>query len=146
MSPPRRRPALPLPATPFISGQTQRPPPAFEELLGGLADEDQFWFGVDLFNAGAFFEAHEAWELCWRTAGAKAGRDSDDARYLQALIKLAAAGAKLRQASAVGRVSHAEGALALTATLPGTPRAGVSIAAIEAAAAQLARGEEPVLL
>jgi predicted metal-dependent hydrolase len=43
-----------------------------------------------LFNAGQFFEAHEAWEILWLAEGPGASR-----RGLQGLIQLAAAFHKL---------------------------------------------------
>ena len=41
--------------------------------------------GVSLFNAGQFWEAHEAWEARWLQS------DGDEKRFLQGLIQLAAA-------------------------------------------------------
>src|SRR5262249_49365822 len=48
---------------------------------------DDWLYGVDLFNAFYFWEAHEAWEGLW----AAAGRDSAPALMLQGLIQIAAA-------------------------------------------------------
>lgn len=42
-----------------------------------------FHDGMDLFNAGKFFEAHEVWEELWRTASI------EDRDYLQGLIQAA---------------------------------------------------------
>lgn len=47
--------------------------------------------GVALFNEGAHFAAHEAWEDRWRAA-----TDPDERRLLQGLIQVAAAHHKLR--------------------------------------------------
>lgn len=47
--------------------------------------------GVALFNAGAHFAAHEAWEDRWRVA-----TDPEERRLLQGLIQVAAAHHKLR--------------------------------------------------
>ena len=41
--------------------------------------------GRELFNARAFFEAHEVWEVAWRSEGA-----GPDKQLLQALILVAA--------------------------------------------------------
>jgi hypothetical protein len=51
---------------------------------------DAFARGARLFDAGAFFAAHEAWEELWRV-------ESDEARgrFLQGLIQIAAAFHKL---------------------------------------------------
>jgi hypothetical protein len=99
--PARYLPDRPFPAYAFVPGKTPRharekgeerrelslaaalPPERWRE------DED-FLFGVDLYNAGFFWEAHEAWERTWR-----ASRDERQRRLLQALIQLAAACLKL---------------------------------------------------
>jgi hypothetical protein len=58
--------------------------------------------GVDLFNHGYYWEAHEAWEAVWHATG----RSGPIADLLKALIKLAAAGVKTRAASPAGRRRH----------------------------------------
>jgi hypothetical protein len=45
--------------------------------------------GARLFNAGEYWEAHEAWEVPWNAA--KASGDAVEANYVQGLILLAAA-------------------------------------------------------
>jgi uncharacterized protein len=45
--------------------------------------------GAELFNAGEYWEAHEAWEVPWNAA--KARGDALEANYVQGLILLAAA-------------------------------------------------------
>lgn len=57
-----------------------------------------FCYGVDLFNAGYPWEAHEAWEDLWR--GYPDGAIA--AAMLAGLIKLAAAGVKARVGNATG--------------------------------------------
>jgi predicted metal-dependent hydrolase len=48
-------------------------------------DEHNLAKGIELFNCGRFWEAHEAWEEIWQ-------RHPEDARFfIQALIQLAAA-------------------------------------------------------
>ena len=61
-------------------------------------------WGVDLFNAFYFWEAHEAWEALW----AVKAKDSPPALFLQGLIQLAAAMLKVRTASvdAAGTLSR----------------------------------------
>src|SRR5438876_1152114 len=49
--------------------------------------------GLDLFNAGYFWEAHEVWEGLWKAAG----RRGETADFLKGLIQLAVAGLKQRQ-------------------------------------------------
>jgi hypothetical protein len=62
-----------------------------------------------LFNAGYYWEAHEAWESLWH-AHARRGPIAD---VLRALIKLAAAGVKVREGRPGGVRTHASRAAAL---------------------------------
>jgi predicted metal-dependent hydrolase len=59
--------------------------------------------GIDLFNAGYYWEAHETWEPLWHAHG----RRGATAALLQALIKLAAAGVKIRERKPEGARTHA---------------------------------------
>jgi predicted metal-dependent hydrolase len=47
--------------------------------------EDRFLAGIDLFNRGEFFEAHEVWEELWMDCPAA------ERRFVQALIQAAVA-------------------------------------------------------
>lgn len=101
--PPRYAPALPLPVRPYRlgSGATRsrwRSPVAASSAIPARrqwSDASQldtrrvlcFRYGVDLFNAGCWWEAHEVWESLW----AKSRRGSPLACLLQGLILLAAA-------------------------------------------------------
>ncbi len=67
-----------------------------------LPDNRLFQHGRRLFNAGYYWEAHEAWEGVWIAAG-RTGLVAD---YVKGLIKLAAAGVKVREGSAVGAQRH----------------------------------------
>src|SRR5436305_1775997 len=49
-----------------------------------------YLYGIDLFNAGYFWEGHVAWESLWLACG----RQGAVADFLKALIHLAAAGVK----------------------------------------------------
>ncbi len=49
--------------------------------------------GIELFNQGYYWEAHEAWEEIWRLDG----KHGPQGQLLQGLIKIAAAGIKIRQ-------------------------------------------------
>ena len=72
-----------------------------------------FWWGIDLFNHGFYWEAHEAWEPLWR-----ASEVGDPRRVLlKALILLAAAGVKLLEGNKVGLNRHAMRAAALFSQL-----------------------------
>ena len=66
-------------------------------------DCEQLRWGIDLFNHGYYWEAHEAWEQVWLALGRKGPR----ADLLKALIKLAAAGVKARENRPRGILSHA---------------------------------------
>lgn len=67
-------------------------------------ESPEYLRGVALFNAGYYWEAHEAWESVWHAHG----RRGPTADLLRALIKLAAAGLKVREGQARGVVTHAE--------------------------------------
>lgn len=65
-----------------------RPAPPSAE---GFRGHEDYLYGVDLFNAGYWWEAHEAWERLWSLVPP----ESPEALFLQALIQLAAARLKL---------------------------------------------------
>ncbi|HEY2892942.1 MAG TPA: DUF309 domain-containing protein [Pirellulales bacterium] len=75
----------------------------------------EFLFGIDLFNAGYYWEAHEAWESLWHACG----RQGTTAELLQGLIKLAAAGVKAREHRPAGVARHARRAAELFASARG---------------------------
>lgn len=52
-----------------------------------------YLYGIDLFNHGYYWEAHDAWESVWLACGRK-GVTAD---FLKGLVKLAAAGVKARE-------------------------------------------------
>ena len=47
------------------------------------ATDESFWRGVELFNAGDYFEAHEVWEEIWTTT------EGHERIFFQALIHFA---------------------------------------------------------
>ena len=53
--------------------------------MDSRADEDRFEEGVELFNAGRFFECHEAWEEVWKR------QSGEQKLFLQGMIQAAAA-------------------------------------------------------
>jgi hypothetical protein len=88
-----------LPPAAFVPGVSKRadrpaPPPARPTVvdLDALAANDDFRYGVDLFNHGFPWEAHEAWEPLWFTAP----RERPERALLQGLIHAAAAVVKAR--------------------------------------------------
>jgi predicted metal-dependent hydrolase len=119
MFPPRLLPDVAFPPYTFVPGRTPRPlrdpaghqfgqpaekPPPLDP--AHWRDSRTYLRGVDLFNHGYYWEAHEVWEGLWHAAG-RVGLTAD---FLRGLIKLAAAGVKVRQGQPRGVVSHAAGA------------------------------------
>lgn len=100
---PRYEPSLSLPREAYVPGQSARPSEAF----AGETPQQSIRFGIDLFNGGFYWEAHEAWESAWMALG----RNGAAADTLQGLIHLAACGVKARQASVHGVSTHAEKAI-----------------------------------
>ena len=113
-------------------------------------DSPDYLYGIDLFNHGFAWEAHEAWESLWRVAN----RRGPIAAWLKCLIKLAAAHVKLREGSTDGVRRHAKRALELLAEVRNHSTAqaatvvdgahhavdaycGIRFMAIEAAASEL---------
>lgn len=70
------------------------------------ADNRTYLMALDLFNHGYYWEAHEEWERLWRVSG----QDSLPGRFLKGLIKLSAAGVKVRENSVHGVRRHAASA------------------------------------
>lgn len=112
-------PDAPFPPYTFVPGRTPHPvrDPAGHlfgqspELPSPLdparwQDSRAYLYGIDLFNQGYYWEAHEVWEGLWRAAG----RTGPIANFLKGLIKLAAAGVKVRQGQPRGVAGHAAGA------------------------------------
>jgi predicted metal-dependent hydrolase len=94
---------------------------------------EDYLFGIDLFNHGYYWEAHEAWEALWHAAG-RTGTTGD---FLKGLIKLAAAAVKAREGSLSGAARHARRAhelvrsVAATVAAPPVCYAGLSLATLE---------------
>jgi hypothetical protein len=61
-----------------------------------------YLYGIDLFNAGFYWESHVAWESLWMACG----RRGVVADFLKGLIKLAAAGVKALEENPAGVKSH----------------------------------------
>jgi hypothetical protein len=58
--------------------------------------DELFHRGVGLFNAGAFFDAHEVWEDLWRDC------DPAERRFFQALIQAAVSAYHFARGNAAG--------------------------------------------
>ncbi len=69
----------------------------------------EYLLGCELFNHGYYWEAHESWEAAWQACG----RRGTTADFLKGLIKLAAAGVKVREGRPTGVARHGARAGAL---------------------------------
>ncbi len=91
-----------------------------EEHLAGFTADDwrdchSYLYGIDLFNQGYWWEAHEALEVVWLAAG----QETLTGNFVQGLIQIAAAqlkrfigaprGAQLLTESGVAKLSLADG-------------------------------------
>lgn len=88
-------------------GHVEAPPPAVEPASWNKSRI--YLRALDLFNHGYYWEAHEAWESLWHVAG----RRGAIADFLKGLIKLAAAGVKVREGRPDGVRRHARRAIEL---------------------------------
>ncbi len=113
---PRLVPDRPFPPYAFLPGRDPHPPRhpeghsygEEEELPGWLPAEDwrangDYLHGIDLYNHGYLWEAHEAWEGLWH----QAKHDPHQADHLQGLIQCAAAALKVRMGQPRGLVALA---------------------------------------
>lgn len=121
-TPPRLVPERPLPPYGYVPGRFPHP---FRDPQGhshgvvpveGEVPEPRNWrasrefcYGVDLFNHGYYWEAHEVWEGLWKACG----RSGPTADFLKGLIKLAAAGVKAREGNPSGVRRHGQRAAEL---------------------------------
>ena len=86
------------------SAHRSREPEAAAAIVGDdWPRSAEYLRGVVLFNAGYYWEAHECWEALWHAHG----RRGPTADLLKALIKVAAAGVKVRERQRHGVVVHA---------------------------------------
>lgn len=144
---PRLAPELPLPPYSYVSGQFPHPVSHPDGHSHGVrptpvsAPDPLQWrecrpylFGLDLFNHGFYWEAHETWEQLWHACG----RSGPTAGFLRGLIKLAAAGVKVREGQPKGVRSHAERAAQLFRQLVGGHFMGLALPDLIAFAEQLA--------
>lgn len=70
------------------------------------AENRAYLLALDYFNYGYYWEAHEEWERLLRSSG----QDSPVGRFLKGLVKLSAAGVKVREGSIHGVRRHAASA------------------------------------
>lgn len=70
------------------------------------AENRNYLLALDYFNMGFYWESHDEWERLWRVSGP----DSSVGRFLKGLVKLSAAGIKVRENSIHGVRRHAASA------------------------------------
>ncbi len=102
---------IPLPADRYIPGFNDRPThsPAdsySDDIPGGLRKSIIFCYGVDLFNHGYYWEAHEAWEHIWIPR-----RETKEGTFLKGLIQLTASVLKRLQRNFKGELKLRESSL-----------------------------------
>lgn len=119
---PRLVPEIPFPSYSYVTGRFPHPirdpaghsfgvvpAPAPVPISERWRDCRNYLYGLDLFNHGYYWEAHEVWEGLWHAAG----RTGTTALFFQGLIKLAAAGVKAREGRPEGVRRHARRAAEL---------------------------------
>ncbi len=148
---PRYRADLPFPDYAYVPGRhphPQRdprghsherpdpaPPPAHPPDPSDWRGCAAFLYGVDLFNHGYYWEAHEAWEGLWRLYPA----EDRGGLMVHGLIKLAACGVKQCEGRRRGVLRHATKAAAAFSGLPASARIfGLEPGALADAAKRLA--------
>lgn len=97
-----------------------KPPPLDPE---NWRASETYLYGIDLFNHGYFWEAHETWESLWHAAGRK-GQVAD---FLKGLIKLAAAGVKMREGNVDGVGRHMNRTSELLGSVSSTQYCGLDL-------------------
>lgn len=151
-SPPRHLPDIPFPPYTYVPGRTPHP---ISDPSGHMYGEEPqpveldvenwqtcttYLRGIDLFNHGYYWEAHESWEALWHAAG----RQGPIADFLKGLIKLAAAGVKSLEGNQAGRDRHARRAAELfkaagNSKADATTLMGLSLQVLIESAARIAK-------
>jgi uncharacterized protein len=83
--------------------------------------EERFARGLALFNAGKFFEAHEAWEELWL------GQQGSEKTFLQGLIQVAGAFHHAQHGNTRGKDSLLEAGLTKLSQFP-ADHSGIAVA------------------
>jgi uncharacterized protein len=144
--PKRFLPDDPLPPYTFVPGRTPHPisDPAghsFGHRPSPLESFDPekwrdcrpYLRGIDLFNHGYYWEAHEAWEILWHAAG----MHGPAADFIKALIQLAVAGVKSLEGKSEGMRTHAARAKELLRTHRTNSFMGLRVADLVALAGEM---------
>lgn len=88
----------------YLRGQTINP---FDFDENNYQSNETYLYGIDLFNHEYYWEAHVYWEVLWNHVG----RKTSQGYFLQALIKLAAAGVKHKLKQEEAAAGHIQRAL-----------------------------------
>jgi hypothetical protein len=89
--------------TPDLFAHLPTDPDSRRHALAATLAANPTWLrALDLFNAGFYWESHEAWEDFWHALG----RTTPEARFVQGLIHLAAAAVKIREGKPAGVSKH----------------------------------------
>ncbi|MGD1926297.1 MAG: DUF309 domain-containing protein [Paracoccaceae bacterium] len=133
----------PLPDQPHVPGRTPRPTqsPAFDAAQGApvytvdkmWAQNETYLYGIALYNAAFFWEAHEVWEPVWM----RAMGNSRERLLMQALIQLANACLKIEmeRPKAALRLLDIAGQRCADAACGGPSLMGLSLTTLEASIA-----------
>jgi hypothetical protein len=70
------------------------------------SENRSYLLGLDFFNLGFYWEAHDEWDRLFKVTGP----DSQEGKFLKGLVKMAAAGMKVREESIHGVRRHAASA------------------------------------
>lgn len=128
-----------LPITPSqLSTLPDDPTSRHRALAAIVAENSQWLYALDLFNAGFYWEAHEAWESFWNAFG----RTTPEAQFIQGLIHLAAACVKVREGKPAGVSRHTKRARELLGELEAANPGGTLKLAPESLAAVVAELEK----
>ena len=148
--PPRYLPQRPFPAYSYVPGQWPHPISdprghSFGHRDSAAAalnpnqwqDSVEYLWGLDLFNHGYYWEAHESWEAVWKAPRSQFAV----ATFLKGLIKLAAAGVKAREGNSVGVQRHASRGVELLASVEsaGSNFCGLNLTSLKKHAGEISR-------
>ena len=144
-------PEMPLPPYSFVPGRSPHPVSDPAGHSQGITpapvapinpdhwrESRDYLRAIDLFNHGYYWEAHEAWEGLWHAVGRR-GLLAD---FLKGLIKLAAAGVKVREGKPRGVASHAGKAAVLFTEVAGALGSGPFLGLVPQELADRARDIE----
>ena len=122
------------------AGATLSHTPQDDPSTRALQDRQAFCRGIEQFNTGRFFDAHETWEEVWLRS------PEPDKTFLQGIIQIAAAFHHYSRGNARGAHSLLQAGLARLARFPDA-HCGIALGALRAEsqawAAALAGGQTP---